>query len=517
MNPIPPGDDKADTRVGDDRAILQEANQQLVMALLRAQAHAEKAKRKLEAAVRLATLDATTLLPRRVLLFERLAKALATAQPGSLRAALLFVGLDNLRQINQTLGRAAGDRALLLAAQRLATSAGASGMVSRYGGNEFLVLILEAPGADQVAAVAAAMSKALAAPCQVDGHPLDLTASIGISLCPDDGQDAGRLVERASAALYSAKVLGSGRIVFAGAVPEATAVRVTDAPGLSGEASIHDDLARAELEQPRAQLQEANRNLILAVLGARDRQDAAESAQHRQTNFLGVLAHELRNPLGPISNAAAILGRMSSDEGPLLASLQALIERQVAQMSRLISDLLDATRASTGKFRLQLQVLDMAGVIDEAGEAFRSRMESRRQDFTIHRQPGPLPVSGDPARLAQVLGNLLDNASKYTPEGGEITLSAAVVGEQLVITVTDNGIGIRADALTRVFEPFVQDEDATDFDGVGLGIGLSVVRELVAAHGGTVEASSAGTGKGSRFTVRLKLLPQEPQPATSPA
>ena len=277
------------------------------------------------------------------------------------------------------------------------------------------------------------------------------------------------------------------------------------------------ETAKRKLEAALQLVQEANRELVLAVLGALDRQDAAELAQHRQTEFLGVLAHELRNPLGPISTAAAILGRMASDEGPLLASMQDLIERQVAQMSRLIGDLLDATRASTGKFRLDLEAVDMAGVIDEAGEACRPAMESRRQRFTLQRPPGPLPVSGDRARLAQILGNLLDNASKYTPEGGEIAFSSAVAGEYLVMTVADNGIGIRADALTRVFDPFVQDEAAVKFNGVGLGIGLSVVRELVAAHGGTVEASSAGTGNGSRFTVRLKLVPHGTQPALSRA
>ncbi len=279
-------------------------------------------------------------------------------------------------------------------------------------------------------------------------------------------------------------------------------------------ARTNAETAERKLAAALQLVQEANRELVLAVLGALDRQDAAELAQHRQTEFLGVLAHELRNPLGPISNAAAILGRMSSDEGPLLVRMQDLIERQVAQMTRLIGDLLDATRASTGKFRLELQVVDMAGLIDEAGEAARSRMESRGQQFTIQRPAGPLPVSGDAARLAQIFGNLLDNASKYTPRGGEIAISAEVAGEHLVIAVSDNGIGIRAEALTRIFDPFVQDEGATDFNGRGLGIGLSVVRELVAAHGGTVEASSAGTGKGSRFTVRLRLVPHETQPAT---
>lgn len=508
MNETPRGHDTPDAQADSDRALLRQANEHLILAALRAQGDAEIAKRERDTARRLAGIDALTMLPHRVLLLERLALALADAQPGNLRSALLFVGLDHFTRINQQLGRATGDQALMLAAQRLALSAGPRDTVSRYDGDEFLVLMLESAEGDKVATAAAAISEALAAPGQVDGHPVDLGASIGISLSPGDGEDADSLVERASAALYRAKALGPGSIAYASDAPRVAPPRTPGPPGETGVSLTHEELVRAELAHPRAQLQEANRELVLALIGARDRQDAAELAQQRQTEFLGVLAHELRNPLGPISNAAAILGRMSTGEGPMLARMQDLIERQVAQMSRLIGDLLDATRASTGKFRLELRPVDMAGVIDEAAEACRPRMEKRRQQFTIRRPPGPLQVSGDPARLAQIVGNLLDNASKYTQEGGEIDLSAGVAGEHLVITVTDNGIGIRAEALPHVFDPFVQDERATDFNGVGLGIGLTVVRELVEAHGGTVEASSAGSGKGSRFTVRLKLVPQ---------
>lgn len=254
-------------------------------------------------------------------------------------------------------------------------------------------------------------------------------------------------------------------------------------------------------------LREANENLILAAISAQELQAAAEQAQHRQSEFLAVVAHELRHPLAPIRNAAAILGRIAAKE-PLLARMQALIERQVVHMSRLVSDLLDVSRVHTGKLRLERSVVDMTALIEGAAEGCRPTMEARHQIFSVQMPSCALALEGDPVRLAQVLSNLLDNASKYTPEAGHIALAVEVAAEVLVMTVSDDGIGISAQALGKVFEPFVQEAEATVFNGGGLGIGLTVVRELVEAHGGTVEARSAGSGCGSQFVVTLPLTRQ---------
>lgn len=262
--------------------------------------------------------------------------------------------------------------------------------------------------------------------------------------------------------------------------------------------------ARAEYERRYAQLSLANENLVLAAIGAQELQAAAQQAQQRQTDLLAVVAHELRHPLAPIRNAAAVLGRLP-EQPPMLARMQAIIEMQVKHMARLVDDLLDSSRVTTGRLRIERQRIDLVSVLQDALDASRPAVDGRRQQLTVAALPASLPMDGDPGRLLQVFSNLLDNASKYTPHGGAIALSAEPVQGTVVITITDSGIGITADALPRVFEPFVQDLHATVFNGVGLGLGLTVVRELVEAHGGTVSAASEGAGRGSRFIVTLPL------------
>jgi len=217
-----------------------------------------------------------------------------------------------------------------------------------------------------------------------------------------------------------------------------------------------------------------------------------------------MVAHELRNPLIPIQTAAGLLNRALSDE-PLLAQLQAAIKRQVAMVSRLVDDLLDGSRVSAGKFRLERSLVDMTGILGLAVETCRPAIEARSQRLTVELAPAPLLVLGDPLRLGQIVSNLLDNASKYTPKGGAISLQAQVLDAALQITVSDNGIGITADALPDIFELFTQDARAVALYNGGLGIGLAVVRDLVEAHGGTVVASSAGQDRGSDFVVTLPL------------
>jgi signal transduction histidine kinase len=210
----------------------------------------------------------------------------------------------------------------------------------------------------------------------------------------------------------------------------------------------------------------------------------------------------LRNPLTPIRIAAEMLGQVRPEEIP---RYQAIIENEVEHMVHLVSDLLDMSRVHTGKLRIERQAVDLVAILDEAIDACRPAMDKRLQHFSVQARAGPIQLNADPVRLAQILRNLLDNASKYTPDGGEIRLSVAVIDDSVVIGVSDNGIGITAEALPEVFEPFVQDKHAIGFSGAGLGIGLTVVRELVAAHGGQVVANSAGTGLGSQFVVTLPL------------
>ena len=270
----------------------------------------------------------------------------------------------------------------------------------------------------------------------------------------------------------------------------------SDAP-----AQALNDVARSAAH---ADLQEAIEQLLMAALSAQDSQAGAERAQQQQAGFIAVLAHELRNPMTPIRMAAARLTEVQVDEAKL-QRLQGVIERQVVHMARLVNDLLDLSRVNTGKLRLEFSTVELASIVDDVVDACRPAMERRAQGFELQMAASTIALRCDPVRLAQVLGNLLDNASKYTPDSGQIRMMVAVVDGAVEMTVTDTGIGITADTLPHVFEPFVQDAHATAFNTVGLGIGLTLVRELVEAHGGTVAVASAGHGRGSQFVVKLPL------------
>lgn len=251
------------------------------------------------------------------------------------------------------------------------------------------------------------------------------------------------------------------------------------------------------------ELREANAQLVLAALSAQDLHATAERALSQQKNILAMVTHELRNPLTPISLIAERMVRLPSDQLP---RMRELIEGQVRHISKLVDDLLDVSRVSTGKLRVERQHVDMIEILNNAIGACSPLMMAKKQHFEAHLPDGALIVNGDPARLTQILSNLLANAAKYTPAGGSIELSVTVQADVLKISVSDNGIGISADVLPFIFDPYVQDEHAIGFNGSGLGIGLTVVRELVEAHGGKVVGMSEGSGKGSEFVVTLPLV-----------
>jgi signal transduction histidine kinase len=241
---------------------------------------------------------------------------------------------------------------------------------------------------------------------------------------------------------------------------------------------------------------------------------ASREAHQRQLSFLATIAHELRNPLMPLRLAALMLDGARNDE-VAYAAHQATIKGQVAQITRLIGDLLEGTSIGAGKFRLERKLMDVGGVLDRVVETCQPSMQARHQHFSVTREGGALMVLGDSARLIQVFGNLLENSSRYTPEGGKISLSAKTVGDCVVVAVKDNGIGISAKALPRVFDIFVRDARAAMASEGGLGIGLSVVRELVKAHEGGVVAHSDGEDAGSEFVVRLPVALANTRLATS--
>lgn len=486
---------------------LVEANERLVIAALRAQTDAEtaaeEAARMLGEVARNAELDPLTKLPNRVLLLDRFAQAINHTKRHRGRMALLFLDLNSFKLINDTLGHTVGDAVLQLVAQRLAASIREADTVSRHGGDEFLVLLSEISHASDAGRIAGKVLAALAAPSRVGDHVLRLTASIGISIYPDDAEDADILIDRADVAMFRAKRHGFGSFVFHGEALPGDRTATTTTPALTSPLSNYE-AALAEHDQRHELLRDANQQLVLSALDAGELKAAAELAQQRQTEFLAMLAHELRNPLAPIRTAAALLGRVAPD-AMLLSRVQTVIERQVEHIARLVSDLLDVSRVTTGKLGLEFRVVEISAVIAAAVDACRPAMDTRLQRFDIRAPVAPIEVRGDPVRLTQILTNLLDNASKYTPDGGEITLQVEVQGGSAILTVSDTGIGITTEALPAVFEPFVQDPNALGFPGVGLGIGLTVVRELVEGHGGLVIAHSEGSGRGSQFVVSLPL------------
>jgi PAS domain S-box-containing protein len=246
------------------------------------------------------------------------------------------------------------------------------------------------------------------------------------------------------------------------------------------------------------------------------RQLAADlsEANHRKDEFLATLAHELRNPLAPISNALHLIGTAGSG-GHSLGQVRDMMQRQLGHLVRLVDDLLDVSRITRGKLELRKERLEVARVVESALETTRPVIEAAKHELTVVVPAQPLRVDGDLTRLAQVLSNLLSNAAKYTPAGGHIWLTVETVGDQVVIRVRDNGMGIPTAMLPRVFDMFTQGARDTRLAEGGLGIGLTLVRRLVELHGGTVEAHSAGLQRGSEFVVHLPLA-VEPDAAVLP-
>jgi diguanylate cyclase len=244
--------------------------------------------------------------------------------------------------------------------------------------------------------------------------------------------------------------------------------------------------------------------LIISALAAQELGLQAQTAQHRQMELVATIARELRNPLSPVRTIADLVKHSRTDEA-LSEQVQVIIKSQLAYMSRLVEELIEATCAGGCVFPLERSTFDIAEAIRPAVQACLPTMDARLQHFEIQLQPRPARVNGDSLRLTQVFSNLLDNASKYTGTDGAIELVLAVFDESLTVTVCDNGMGITHEALPGIFDLFVQETRALPLCNGGLGVGLSIARDLVEAHGGTVVGASAGKDCGSEFVVTLPL------------
>jgi signal transduction histidine kinase/BarA-like signal transduction histidine kinase len=241
-------------------------------------------------------------------------------------------------------------------------------------------------------------------------------------------------------------------------------------------------------------------------------EDALRLADRRKDEFLAMLAHELRNPLAPISAAAQLL-TLGPPDNARIERTSAIIARQVAHMTGLIDDLLDVSRVTRGLVVLAREQVDLRRVIGDAVEQVRPLIEARRHQLALHLSTEPAIVEGDPKRLVQVVANLLNNAAKYTHEDGRLSIWMGITPEQVLVSVSDNGIGISAELLPTVFELFSQAERTPDRSQGGLGLGLALVKSLVELHGGMVTAASEGRDHGSEFTIRLPRVHTAATPA----
>jgi two-component system CheB/CheR fusion protein len=234
-------------------------------------------------------------------------------------------------------------------------------------------------------------------------------------------------------------------------------------------------------------------------------EQALQQADRRKDEFMVTLAHELRNPLAPIRNVVHVLNKRRKVDLQLTWALE-VIDRQIAQASRLLDDLMDVSRIKEGKVQLLKSRISLDEALQDALEESRPAIEQHGHQLELNVLSGPVYLDADRARLVQVFSNLLNNAAKYTDRGGRISLTVSRSADWVVVSVKDSGVGIAGDMLTRIFDVFTQAESPVKHTQTGLGIGLALVRSLVELHGGQVEARSEGLGRGSEFIVRLPVL-----------
>jgi signal transduction histidine kinase len=297
------------------------------------------------------------------------------------------------------------------------------------------------------------------------------------------------------------------------ALSAAVSAMAAGQPAVPVAASDIGEVARLSgaFSELRARLAERTRESERLAAELRSRAEALSESDRRKDEFLAMLAHELRNPLSAIANAAHLLHELVPEE-ERLQKAAAIVRRQVGHLVRLVDDLLDVSRITRGKVALRREALDLRDSVRQAVDTARPLFEAKRQFLRLELPPAPLPLWADPTRLEQVIGNLLRNAAKYTDPGGHVEIAAALDGDQAVLRVRDDGQGIAPELLPQIFDLFVQGGETQERAGAGLGIGLTLVRRLVTLHGGSVEASSDGPGAGAEFVVRLPAA--ETAPAT---
>ena len=477
---------------------LLQANEQLVLSGLELRAEVDSSAGALDEVTRAVALDSLTQLPNRTVLLDRLERAIAGARRHRKRVAVLFLDLNDFKQINDRFGHAAGDAVLQRVSACLTSLVRETDTVSRHGGDEFLMVLAEVAEAADAGIIADKVNAALRASSRLPGQQTPVTASIGISIYPDDGEDAAALISRADAAMYRAKQHRAGGFAFhAHPVGDPPVARVVRVP------SPHEQLV-AEHERRHAQLVEANEQLVLAALGFEALRDAADGARQLRAGMLQAVVHELGDADAPVRLAAALSGLDSAHEA-LLPRAVAIVERQMEHMARTVGALLQPVEGGPPELPGRRSV-DVAALARAAVDDCRAAIESRHQVLDVKLHPEPVGVHGDPVQLVRVLARLLRNATDYTPDGGHLALHVEPVGPNVQLRFSDDGMGIEPDALATALQPFERDPRLRRDSEDSFGLGLTTVRAVVEAHGGSVAASSAGAGRGSVFTITLPMV-----------
>jgi signal transduction histidine kinase len=371
---------------------------------------------------------------------------------------------------------------------------GEFGLLSTKVDGEVLVMSSAGKAAPQALADTHSLPEALVQAlrqCEADGRRADLWISAS-GACPAHIRHLQVIPLKAGARTVAVLALGHGR------APEVQAA----------DQAMLDELAtRAAIAFENARLYW---NLKREMARSKEAEEKLQQAARRKDEFLAMLSHELRNPLAPIRNAAEVMRRIAPAD-PGIAWARDVVERQVTHLAQLVDDLLDVSRITQGKITLKKEPVELGKVIHHSVETARVLLEAKRHQLALNLPGAPIWVHGDFARLAQVVGNLLNNGAKYTSEGGRIELTASAERGEAVISVRDNGIGIEAALLPHVFELFTQGERTLDRSLGGLGVGLTVVQRLVELHQGRVEVLSEGIGKGALFRVTLPCISEVSQ------
>lgn len=542
---------------------LREANELLVAATVQARTMAQMAEHEKLQLAHSAHFDFLTDLPNRLLLNDRLSKALELARRHNGKLALLFLDLDRFKPINDTLGHAIGDKLLQSVAQRLVTSVRGSDTVSRLGGDEFVILLSEITQTADAGQIAAKIGAAISKPHVIGSHEVKVATSIGISLYPDDGSDVETLIMRADIAMYEAKAKGRNTYRFfelrmedqanhsarrRDVAREITGATVNDQGGELPATDIDDPQARTQRPQdspsptlsmpdklaPAMPGQREITSLRASTGEARDfseptrsgsvsntieppseapRDPASNDSNHKgPQDFMAMLAHELRNPLGPIRTAIAILARIAAAE-PRIPWVHDVIKRQVEHMSSLIDELLDVSGAA-GRTPLQKRTLALGDLVEHTVSGSRQFADAAGSKITADIPTTPIYVEGDPTRLTQVFSILFNNMSKHLQEGSSIVVSLRPSEHDVTVQMHVEG-SFFPEAEPQVAPASSEMENDLKTARSGFEIALAVVRHIIDMHSGTVETKKTDAGQISDIVITLPLqhvIPPQAEP-----